>query len=230
MKVSVPKDFGNTSKKPVLPLVPEPIKSIKKEDLTTVNLHSDPSDHNSTQVEFSFKGLDGDHETPCEILEWRRNVERALTGLDLNDNGSSSYNMCKQFMPGSALSSFIAKAGSVLVTKKAKAIVTDELARDNYPAATDAGHIIADFNALRAAVVAANTRDTLDHLSENYGPQVVKDSLNEVIKNLLPNKTLQRVKRYCQRASCATYGRDPCTLLHERLSTDSARSQTMQRH
>jgi len=34
----------------------------------------------------------------------------------------------------------------------------------------------------------------------------------------------------CQRASCATYGRDPCTLLHERLSTDSARSQTMQRH
>jgi len=34
----------------------------------------------------------------------------------------------------------------------------------------------------------------------------------------------------CQRASCATYRRDPSTLLHERLSTDSARSQTMQRH
>jgi len=34
----------------------------------------------------------------------------------------------------------------------------------------------------------------------------------------------------CQWASCATYGRDPCTLLHEWLSTDSARSQTMQRH
>jgi len=34
----------------------------------------------------------------------------------------------------------------------------------------------------------------------------------------------------CQRASCATYGRDPYTLLHERLSTDSARSQTMQWH
>jgi len=34
----------------------------------------------------------------------------------------------------------------------------------------------------------------------------------------------------CQRASCATYGRDPYTLLHERLSTDSAQSRTMQRH
>jgi len=110
MKVSVPKEFGNTNKKPVLPLVPEPIKSVKKEDLTAVNLCSDPTDHNSTQVKFSFKGLDGDHETPREILEWRRNVERALTGLNLNANGSSSYNMCKQFMHGSALSSFIAKA------------------------------------------------------------------------------------------------------------------------
>jgi len=38
-------------------------------------LYSDPTDHNSTQVKFSFKGLDGDHETPREILEWRRNVE-----------------------------------------------------------------------------------------------------------------------------------------------------------
>jgi len=66
MNVSVPKEFGDTNKKPVLPLVPEPIKSIKKEDLSAVNLYSHPSDHNSTQVKFSFKGLDGDHETPRE--------------------------------------------------------------------------------------------------------------------------------------------------------------------
>jgi len=75
MKVSVPKDFGNSNKKPVLPLVPESIKSIKKEDLTTVNLYSDPGNHALTQVKFCFKGLDGDHEMPREILEWRRNVE-----------------------------------------------------------------------------------------------------------------------------------------------------------
>jgi len=55
-------------------------------------------------------------------------------------------------------------------------------------------------------VVTANTRNTLDHLNEIYGAQVVKGSLNEVVKNevvknevvknLLPNKTLQHVKRY----------------------------------
>jgi len=128
MKVSVPKDFGNTAKKPVLPLVPEPIKSVKKEDLATVNLCSNPADHDSTQVKFSFKGLDGDHETPSEILEWRRNVDRALTGLDLNANGLSNCNMCKQFMRGSALSSFIAKAGTVLVDKKAEAIAMGKTA------------------------------------------------------------------------------------------------------
>jgi len=199
MKVSVPKEFGNTNKKPVLPLLPEPIKSIKKEDMTVVNLCSDPSDHASTQVKFSFKGLDGVHETPREILEWRRNVDRALIGLDLNNNGLSSHNMCKQFMRGSAWSSFIAKAGALLVDKKADAIVAAEPARDNYPPAADAGHAAADFNTLRAAVLTATTRDTLDHLNENCGPEVIEDSLNEVVKNLLPNKTLQCVKRCLRR-------------------------------
>jgi len=34
----------------------------------------------------------------------------------------------------------------------------------------------------------------------------------------------------CERASCATYGRGPYTLHHERLFTDEARSWMMQRH
>ena len=107
--------------------------------------------------------------------------------------------MCKQFMRGSAFRSFIAKAGAILVDKKAEAIVAAELARDNYPAATKASHIIAGFTALRVAVNTAKTRDALDHLNENYGPDVVKDSLNEVVKNLLPNKTLDRVKQHLRR-------------------------------
>jgi len=222
MKVSVPKEFGNTNKKPVLPLVPEPIKSVKKEDLTTVNLCSDPSDHASTQVKFSFKGLDGDHETPREILEWRRNVERALTGLDLNANGLSSYDMCKQFMRGSALSSLIAKAGAILVARKADAAVACKLARDNCPPATDAGHVVADCNALRAAVLTATTRDTLDYLSENYGPELIKDSLNEVVKNLLPNKTLQRVKRHLRREARkpVDVGAKQCIMHVYRINTE----------
>jgi len=85
------------------------------------------------------------------------------------------------------------------VNKKANAIAHAKQARDNYPAATDAAHVIADFAALRVTVTTANNHEPLDHLTEPYGPEVVKDSLNEVIKNLLPNKTLQRVKQHLRR-------------------------------
>ena len=195
MKVCVPNDFGNTSKKHILPLVPEPIKSIKKEDLTAANLHSDPGDHTSTQVKFSFKGLDGDHEMPREILGWRRNVERALIGFNLS-TGTTQCNMCKQFMRGSALSSFVSAAMVILVNKKASAIVHAEQARDNYPPDTNAAHDAGIFVGLRTVVTTATNCDALDHLTKACVPEVVRDSLNKVLKNLLPNKTLQRVKRY----------------------------------
>jgi len=39
----------------------------------------------------------------------------------------------------------------------------------------------------------------MDHLTKACGPEVVKDLLNKVVKNLLPNKTLQRVKRCLRR-------------------------------
>jgi len=45
------------------------------------------------------------------------------------------------------LGSFIVKAGNILVNKKAEAIVDLKTARDNCPPATDAGHVVADFNA-----------------------------------------------------------------------------------
>jgi len=50
MKVSVPNDFGGTRKKPILPLVREPTKSYKKEELTTVSLHSDRSHLDTRQI------------------------------------------------------------------------------------------------------------------------------------------------------------------------------------
>jgi len=139
MKVSVPNDFGNTSKKPILPLVPEPIKSLKKEELTAVSLCSNPADYTSTQVKFSFKGLIGDHETPRDILGWRRNVERALIGLDLNV-GTAQYNMSKQFTWGSTLSCSEPAAVILLTAHKADAIVHAKQARDAHPVHGAVGH------------------------------------------------------------------------------------------
>ena len=59
MKVVVAKEFGNTSKKPLLPLVPEPTEILRKEELTTIELRSVPTDPNSAKVKFTFKMLEG---------------------------------------------------------------------------------------------------------------------------------------------------------------------------
>ena len=161
MKVSVPKDFGNTRKKPILPLVPEPIKTIKKEELDTVSLCSDPADHNSTQVKFSFKGFDGDNGTPHEILGWHRNMERALTGLDLTA-GTAQCTMTKQFMRGSALSCFESVAMVLLTGHKADAIVHAEHAVVNHPAHGVVGHDGGVFANLQAAVTVATHGELVD--------------------------------------------------------------------
>jgi len=72
---------------------------------TTVNPYSDPTDHNSTQIKFSFKGLDGDNEMPREILGWCRNVERVLRdSISLLVRPSITWR--SKFMRGSGLSSF----------------------------------------------------------------------------------------------------------------------------
>jgi len=105
MKVSVSKDFG-TNRKPTLPLVPEPMAVLKKEDLAQVDLLSDPTDPNSTKVKFAFKILkDGNGETAPDVIQWFINVERAFTGLNSN-NGQLCYQMLQQFGCGSALSGF----------------------------------------------------------------------------------------------------------------------------
>jgi len=74
MKISLTKDFG-TAKKPVLPLVPETMTVIKKEDLAQVNLLSNPADANSAKVKFAFKILEGGTETAREVIQWTQNVE-----------------------------------------------------------------------------------------------------------------------------------------------------------
>jgi len=155
MKVSVPNDFGNTSKKPILPLVPEPIKSIKKEELTMVSLCSDPTDHNSAQGKFSFKGLIGDNETPREILAWCRNMEQAFIGLDLG-TGTNQHNMAKQFMWGSALSCFKSAAAVLLTAHKADAAVHAETQVSNHPAHGTVRHDAGIFTTLQAAATTAS--------------------------------------------------------------------------
>jgi len=98
MKITATKDFGNTkNNKVVLPLVPEPTETAtKKEDLAMVNLYSDPMDTDSTKVRFSFKTLNGSAESPRELIDRHKNVERAFTGLN-STTGLLQHQMMQQF-------------------------------------------------------------------------------------------------------------------------------------
>jgi len=59
MKITAPKDFGNLTKKPLLPLVPDPVVVSKKEDLVKVDLLSDPNDPESrlSQSQVCLQGI-----------------------------------------------------------------------------------------------------------------------------------------------------------------------------
>ena len=107
MKITATKDFGNTkNNKVVLPLVPEPTETVtKKEDLATVDLYSDPTDTDSTKVRFAFKTLNGTAESPRDLIDWRKNVERAFTGLN-STTGLLQHQMMQQFCRGTTLSTY----------------------------------------------------------------------------------------------------------------------------
>jgi len=87
----------------------------------------------------------------------------------------------------------------ILVSKKADDVVHAETTVNNHPAYGAVGHAPLILAGLRTAVTNATNREVLDYLIKAYGPDVVKDLLNEVVKTLLPNKTLQCVKRYLRR-------------------------------
>jgi len=107
MKITATKDFGNIKNNKIdLPLIPEPMETVtKKEDLATVDLYSDPMDTDSTKVHFSFKTLNGSAESPRDLIEWRKNVERAFTGLN-STTGLLQHQMMQQFCRGTVLSTY----------------------------------------------------------------------------------------------------------------------------
>ena len=196
MKIAATKDFGtsfSTQKKPLLPLVPEPTPINKKEDLVQIDLFSDPADHNSTKVKFAFKILDGNMEAPREVIQWRRNVDRALVGLDLT-TGTSQHQMVQQFCRGSGLSTYNTAVTGLCAIKKATAVLVAQRAVD-----ADDGTDAVRLAGLQATLTTAEGRDQAWFLAQADGNTVIGQAMQELLTALLPNKILQRVKRYLRR-------------------------------
>lgn len=120
MKITASKDFGN--KKILLPLTFESTEVTKEEDLTQVELFSNPNDANSTKVCFAFKILEGTDESPREVIQWCRNVEHAFVGLNQMDNGFLQHKMVQQFSRTTALGGYNTGVQPLCTTAKASDI------------------------------------------------------------------------------------------------------------
>jgi len=194
MKVTVPKEFGNTAKKPVLPLVPEEVKINRKEDLTSLILRSDPTRADSATVKFSFKILEGVEESPREIIQWRLNIGRAFTGLDSN-TGTLQHQMMQQFTRGTAQGNYNTAVTQAYELQKAEDVKAAKAAL----AADDKADAAITRN-LAAAVAAAETKTQEQYLGDDpTGKEIVKMALEILTEIMMPKKILQRAKRYMRR-------------------------------
>ena len=192
MKITASKDFGN--KKPLLPLVPEPTKVARKEDLAMLDLLTNPTDPDSVKVKFAFKMLNGGNETVREIIAWRANVERALSGLH-DGNGLIHYQLVQQFCRGTALSNFNTSVTAILPTEKAKLVAAQQAL-----VTADDGSDVARAGRLTTRLTELQLYTKPQILSEpNVGSLIVAASLHHVVQCLMPSKVLQRVKRYLRR-------------------------------
>jgi len=176
-------------------LVLEPTETAtKKEDLATVNLYSDPTDTDSSKVRFSFKTLNGSAEYPRELIDWRKNIERAFTGLN-STTGLLQHQIMQQFCRGTALGTYNSNVNQLYCNGKAADVAAAQLAVNNYQG-NDANVV----NNLAQALTDAGNKTKEAYLGDaGDGEYMVTSALNQLMTGLLPNKVLQRVKRYLRR-------------------------------
>jgi hypothetical protein len=193
MKIIASKDFGS-AKKPLLPLVPEPVEIHRKDELTTLEILSDPADAGSPKVKLTFKMLHG-NESPRELINWRVNVERALIGLN-NTTGTTQDQMVKQFCKSTGLTLFNSHLVTAFMSRKALLMQAKqnqiENDRVNHAGANEAA-LTLELNNITALDLAGGLALDPD------GPIIITTALSHTIGALMPNKILQRVKRYLRR-------------------------------
>ena len=69
--------------KPLLPLVPEPAEELRKDQMVSLELYSDPANKaTSPKYKFSMQIVEGTEEVRT-LLNWVQNISIVLTGMDI---------------------------------------------------------------------------------------------------------------------------------------------------
>ena len=84
MKTTTIKNFGNTTKQSLLPLVPEPINVTKKEDLCHAEINGILGQANAPKVRFTFKMLEAVGKSHTKSFIGAKMWNKPLLGLSSN--------------------------------------------------------------------------------------------------------------------------------------------------
>ena len=170
-KVVPPKGGWDQRKpKPLLPLIPEPAEELRKGQMVTLELYSDPSTKaTSPKYKFSMQIVEGTEEVRI-LLNWVQNISIVLTGMDITSAINTKqmvYPLCR----GTAWSIFQQSWDTFAGAAKQQA----------YDAEPDA--------TLKAAIHARSIHDFMT-------PDLMRAAVRAVVSGCTPQKILQRVKRY----------------------------------
>ena len=159
--------------KPLLPLVPEPPEELRKDQMVSLELYSDPANKDtSPKYKFSMQIVEGTEDVRT-LLNWVQNISIVLTGMDIT-TAVNTKQMVYQLCRSTARSIFQQTWDSLAGAAKQAA----------FDAEADA--------ALKAAIRARS-------IHEFMTPELMRAAVRTVVTGCTPQKILQRVKRYMRR-------------------------------
>lgn len=159
--------------KPLLPLVPEPPEELRKDQMVSLELYSDPANKaTSPKYKFSMQIVEGTEEVRT-LLNWVQNISIVLTGMDIT-TAVNTRQMVYQLCRGTARSIFQQAWDALAQAAKRTAV-------DAEPDA-----------ALKAAIQARGEHEFMT-------PDLMRSAVRTVVTGCTPQKVLQRVKRYMRR-------------------------------
>ena len=126
-----------TSKKPLLPLVPEDDDPLTKSNSTVFELMTNPTSANSSKYKITVRVLQGG-ESVRSVIDWAFSVSKVLIGLNAT-NFESRHRLVQTMIKGNASAMYLAHITALAMTAKAAA-------RSN--AADDAAKALVDAQAL----------------------------------------------------------------------------------
>lgn len=190
MKVVLPKtDESKGNKTVLLPLVPDPLESLTKENSVTFEVSTNPGVGGASKAKFTVRIVNG-QESIRAIIKWKADVLRLLTGLEIGNTDAAHiaarFGVIQSLVRGTMEAAFTANRDRLATEARTLAV----------QAAMEAERIAGN-NA--AAQRAAGATVEAQPLTDHYQPAHVEELINILIELVVPLGCLAKIKRSLRR-------------------------------